>query len=33
MSVRQMEGGLMVTKGVTTLKADVDEVVKYVRDL
>lgn len=28
-----MEGGLIVTKGVTTLKGDVDETVKYVRDL
>lgn len=31
--MREMDGGLMVTKGVTTLKGDVEEIVKYVRDL
>ena len=33
MSVREMAGGLLVTKGTTKLKGNLDEIVKYVRDL
>lgn len=33
MSVREMTGGLLVTKGVTVMKGNVVQALAYVRDL